>query len=96
MRRDSPINYELHAMTPKQFEKKVRQLTFRRRLIDTVETLEDSIRVFMTLQGRTEAHSGTYIVTLREGILEISTRPAINLLAGIKEIPKMGIVVLRY
>jgi hypothetical protein len=65
-------------MTPKQLEKKVRQLTFRRRLLDTVEALEEAIKAFMTVQGRNEIQSGTFIIRLREGILHISVKPAID------------------
>ncbi len=65
-------------MTPWQLEKKVRQLTFRRRLIDTVEALEEAIKAFMTVQGRSEIHSGTFVIRLREGILDISIKPAID------------------
>ena len=60
-------------MTPKQLEKKVRQLTFRRRLIDPVEALEEAIKAFMTVQGMNEIQSGTFIIRLKEGILDIST-----------------------
>ncbi len=65
-------------MTPKQLEKKVRQLTFRRRLIDTVEALEEAIKAFMTVQGRNEIHSGTFVIRLREGVLDISIKPSID------------------
>ena len=65
-------------MTPKQLEKRVRQLTFRRRLINTVEALEEGIRTFMTVHGRSEIQSGAFIIRLREGILDISMRPVIN------------------
>ena len=65
-------------MTPKQLEKKVRQLTFRRRLIDTVEALEEAIKAFMTVQGRNEIQSGTFVIRLREGILDISIKTAID------------------
>ena len=65
-------------MTPKQLEKKVRQLSFRRRLIDTVEALEEAIKAFMTVQGRNEIQSGTFILRLKEGTLDISIRPVID------------------
>jgi len=65
-------------MTPKQLEKKVRQLSFRRKLIDTVEGLEEAIKAFMTVQGRNEIRSGTFTIRLKEGILDISTRPVID------------------
>ena len=66
------------TMTSKQLQKKVRQLTFRRRLINTVEALEEAIKAFMIVQGRSEIQSGTFIIRLKEGILDISTKPVIN------------------
>ena len=65
-------------MTPKQLEKKARQLTFRRRLIDTVEALEEAIKAFMTVQGRNEIQSGTFVIKLKEGILDVSIKPAMD------------------
>ncbi len=65
-------------MTPKQLEKKVRQLSFRRRLIDTVEALEEAIKTFMTIKGRSEIQSGTFIIRLKEGTLDISIKPVID------------------
>ena len=65
-------------VTPKQLNKKVRQLTFRRRLIDTVEALEEAIKTFMTVNGRQQIQSGAFVVRLKEGILEISIKPVIN------------------
>ncbi len=65
-------------MTPKQLEKKVRQLSFRRRLIDTVEALEEAIKAFMTIKGRSEIQSGTFIIRLKEGTLDISIKPVID------------------
>ena len=66
------------TMTSKQLQKKVRQLTFRRRLIDTVEALEEAIKAFMAVQGRNEIQSSTFIIRLKEGILDISMRPVID------------------
>ena len=65
-------------MTPKQLEKKVRQLSFRRRLIDTVEALEESVKAFMTVNGRNEIQSGTFVIRLKEGNLDISIKPALD------------------
>jgi len=65
-------------MTPKQLEKKVRQLTFRRRLIDTVEALEESVKAFMAIKGRDEIQSGTFVIRLREGNLDISIKPSLD------------------
>jgi hypothetical protein len=39
-------------MTPKQLGIKARQLYSRKRLIETVEGLEEAIKTFMTLEGK--------------------------------------------
>ena len=41
-------------MTSKQLERKVKQLYSRRRLIETVESLEEAIKAFMTMEGKEE------------------------------------------
>ncbi len=61
-------------MTPKQLERKAKQLYSRRRLIDTLEELEEAIKVFLTLQGKELIHTESYTLTLVEGRLDISAR----------------------
>ena len=65
-------------MTPKQLNKKIRQLAFRRRLMDAIEPLEEAIKTFMIAQGRSEIQSGIFLITVKEGILEISVKTVIN------------------
>jgi len=66
-------------MTSKQFEKKVNQLHFRKRLIETVESLEEAVKTFMTTERKEEIWTEKFIIRLGEGDLEISLRPRIHL-----------------
>jgi hypothetical protein len=66
-------------MTPKQLGLKARQLYSRKRLIETVEELEEAITTFMTLEGKSEIHTGNFTIRLVDGTLDISVRPLIHL-----------------
>lgn len=66
-------------MTPKQLGIKARQLYSRKRLIQTVEGLEEAIKASMTLEGKSEIHTGNFTIRLVDGTLDISVRPAIHL-----------------
>jgi hypothetical protein len=61
-------------MTPKQIEKKAGQLYFRKRLIQTVEGLEEGIRTFMALEGKVEFHTSKFTIRLVDGSVKITTR----------------------
>ena len=54
-------------MTSKQLERKVRQLYSRKRLVETVEELEEAIKSFMALEGKTEIHTEKFIIRLVDG-----------------------------
>lgn len=69
----------VHKMTPKQLGIKVRQLYSRKRLTETVEDLEEAITTFMTLEGKSEIHTGKFTIRLLDGTLDISVRPPIYL-----------------
>jgi hypothetical protein len=62
-------------MTPKQLGIKARQLYSRRRLIGTVEGLEEAITTYMTLEGKLEIYTGNFTIRLVDGTLDISARP---------------------
>ena len=66
-------------MTPKQLERKARQLHSRKRLIETIEELEEAIKTYMASEGKSEIHTENFIITLVDGTLEISIRPPIHL-----------------
>jgi len=61
-------------MTSKQLERKVNQLYSRKRLIDTVESLEEAIMTFMVAHGKTEIHTEKFTISLVDGRLDISMR----------------------
>ena len=65
-------------MTRKQFERKARQLYSRKKLISTVEELEESIRTFMAFKGKSEIHTENFIISLVNGRVEISVRTSID------------------
>ena len=65
-------------MTPKQLERKARQLHSRKRLIETVEELEEAIKPFMEVKGDKEIQTDKFIIKLIGGNLEISLRPTTN------------------
>ena len=66
-------------MTSKQLERKVKQLHSRKRLVQTVEQLEEAIKTFMILKGKVEVQTANFTLRLVEGALEISVRPYIHL-----------------
>ncbi len=66
------------SMTPKQLERKASQLYSKRRLLDTVEELEETIKAFMTLEARTVISTEKFTITLEEGRLDISVRTSID------------------
>jgi hypothetical protein len=66
-------------MTPKQLGIKARQLYCRKRLIETVENLEEAIKTFVTLEGKSEIQTGNLTIRLVDGGLDVSVRPPIHL-----------------
>jgi hypothetical protein len=66
-------------MTSKQFERKVKQLYSRKRLLDTVEELEETIKTFMTVEEKSQIHTEKFIISLVDGRVDISARPRIHL-----------------
>jgi hypothetical protein len=61
-------------MTSKQLERKIKQLYFRKRLLDTVEELEEAIKTFMTVEEKSQSHTEKFIISLVDGRLDISMR----------------------
>ena len=61
-------------MTPKQLEKKVGQLYSRKRLLDTVEELEEAIKTFMSVEEKSQVYTEKFIISLVDGRLDISVR----------------------
>ena len=65
-------------MTPKQLERKAKQLYSRKRLVETVLDIEENIKIFMVAQSKREIETSRFIIRLIDGNLEISPRPNIN------------------
>ena len=66
-------------MTSKQLERKVGQLYSRKRLLETVGSLEEAIKTFMLIEAKTEIHTEKFIINLVDGRLDISVRTSIDL-----------------
>ncbi len=65
-------------MTSKQLERKVSQLYSRKKLVQTVENLEEAIKGFMLAHGKTAIHTEKFIISLVDGRLDISVRTSID------------------
>jgi hypothetical protein len=65
-------------MTSKQLERKVNQLYSRKRLLDTVEELEEAIKTFMTVEKKSQLHTKKFTISLVDGRLDISVRTSID------------------
>ena len=65
-------------MTSKQLERKIGQLYSRKKLVETVEGLEEAIKAFMLIEGKTEIHTEKFIISLVKGRLDISLRAPID------------------
>ena len=66
-------------MTSKQLERKVGQLYSRKKLVETVEGLEEAIKTSMLIEGKTEIHTEKFIISLVDGRLDIYVRTSIDL-----------------
>jgi hypothetical protein len=66
-------------MTSKQLERKVGQLYSRKRLLETVGSLEEAIKTFMLIEDKTEIHTEKFTIILVDGRLDISVRTSIDL-----------------
>ena len=65
-------------MTSKQLERKVGQLYSRKKLVETVGALEEAIKAFMLIEGKTEIHTEKFIISLVDERLDISVRTSID------------------
>jgi hypothetical protein len=61
-------------MTSKQLERRVNQLYTRKKLVQTVEDLEEAIKAFMVAHGKPKIHTEKFIISLVDGRLDISVR----------------------
>jgi hypothetical protein len=66
-------------MTSKQLERKVNQLYSKKKLVETVEGLEEAIKSSMLLEGKTEIRTEKFIISLVNGKLDISIRKSLVL-----------------
>ena len=62
-------------MTPKQLDRKAKQLFYRRRLAETLETLEESIKAHMEVEDKAVLVTKNFIITFDGSQFSISPLP---------------------
>jgi hypothetical protein len=63
------------ALTPKQLDRKAKQLFYRRRLAETLESLEESIKAHMEVEDKAVLVTKNFIIRLEENRFSISPLP---------------------
>ena len=69
----------MRAVTPKQLEKKAKQLLHRRKLADTVEALEESIKTHLQVENKAEVLTKNFIIKVDRGEILVSLLPKVDL-----------------
>ena len=62
-------------MTPRQRERTVRQLLYRKRLAQSITSLEDRIKVAMTVEEKSTMRTTHFVIHLADKELSISVVP---------------------
>ena len=65
-------------MTVKQLESKARQLLYRRRLADTIESLEEGIKAYMKIEGTNNVRTKSFSIRFEGSDLLVSVLPKID------------------
>ena len=67
-------------MNQRRLHQAARSLIFRRKMSETVESLEDEIRIFLFKEGKEEIMSGRLRISMKEkGQLEVQEVPLLDL-----------------
>lgn len=67
-------------MNQRKLYQAAKSLIFRRKMSETVESLEDQIRIFLLKEGKEEIISGGLRISIKEqGQLEVQEVPLLNL-----------------
>ena len=67
-------------MGPKKLYQAAKSLIFRRRMVETVSTLEDEIRALLTKEEKSEMITGDFKISIRgDGQIEVTEVPRLNL-----------------
>lgn len=69
----------MRAVTPKQLEKKAKQLLHQRKLADTVEALEESIKTHLQVENKAEVVTKNFIIKVDGGEILVSLLPKVDL-----------------
>lgn len=65
-------------MTLTQLEKKAKQLLYRKRLANTVESLEEGIKTYMQIEQKEKVRTKSFDICLRGDELIISVVPNVD------------------
>jgi hypothetical protein len=71
---------EVVSLNQRRLHQVARSLIFRRKMSETVESLEDEIRIFLFKEGKEEIMSGRLRISMKEkGQLEVQEVPLLDL-----------------
>jgi len=62
----------------KTARKKSQTALLQMKLLETVKDLEEAIKTFMTVEGKSEIHTEKFTISLVEGRLDITVRTSID------------------
>ena len=65
-------------MTPRQLERKAKQLLYRQKLADTIESLEDSIKTYMQVEEKEKVLTKNFAISLDDGKILVKLRPNVD------------------
>lgn len=65
-------------MTPRQLERKAKQLLYRQKLADTIESLEDSIKTYMQVEEKEKVLTRSFAISLADGRVLVKLRPNVD------------------
>jgi hypothetical protein len=68
----------VRAVTLKQLERKARQLLYRRRLAETVESLEEGIKAYLKVEDKDRVRTKSFVIRLDGSDLLVSVLPKID------------------
>ena len=71
---------EVVSLNQRRLHQVARSLIFRKKMSETVESLEDEIRIFLFKEGKEEIMSGRLRISMKEkGQLEVQEVPLLDL-----------------
>lgn len=71
-------NQQVMALTPKQLDRKAKQVFYRRRLAETLEALEESIKAHMEAEEKSEIVTRSFIIHFDGKHFSINPLPRVD------------------